>query len=296
MEPSQEIQAVENSNPMQSQQMTAAAQAMAGTSFDPAYQTNMLQAQVVTAKTYARNLAKVKKEVIEEFSDPNLAENSLYRYPKGGQQVEGLSIRSAEAIAYAMGNIEYGVIEVEQTETDILLEAFAWDIERNVRRSIRWRVPMKRTTRQGTTNLTDERDRYEMMANMGSRRVRAMLLALIPVAIQTLAVNTIRETLINSGRLLSPENLNKLMTAFAKRGITDQHLQKFLGHPLEQLTVQDALNLSCVSQSIAHGIGKAEDFFPGFIAPKKENAHQKGTTAPSESTSRITEKLRSNQS
>lgn len=43
-----------------------------------------------------------------------VAENAVYQYPKGGQKVQGPSIRLAEVIARNWGNIDYGIIELDQ--------------------------------------------------------------------------------------------------------------------------------------------------------------------------------------
>ncbi len=40
------------------------------------------------------------------------------------------------------------------------MEAFAWDLETNSKRTVVFNVPHKRVTKRGTTNLTDPRDIY----------------------------------------------------------------------------------------------------------------------------------------
>ena len=50
--------------------------------------------------------------ILNAFTRPTLAEQSQYQYSKGGSDVSGPSIRSAEAIAQLWGNIEFGFREI----------------------------------------------------------------------------------------------------------------------------------------------------------------------------------------
>lgn len=278
-------QVIESSNPMQ--QMLASGNNIldAANQHDLLSKASMLQVQVQVAKQYERNLDKVRVEVVSLCQMPQLAEKAMYAYPRGGQVVAGPSIRLIEAIAQVMGNIEYGIVELQQTDKEVLLEAFAWDIEKNVRRSMRWTVPMERSTRKGSYALTDQRDRYEMMANMGMRRVRACLMAVIPATIQEIAIETVQTTLRNHGRLITPEQQGRMLEAFSGYGVERGHIEKYLGHRLDKLSAQEAMNLKMICDSLEAGIGKPSEFFVGVVAGKAEGKSQ------NESVSRINEKL-----
>ncbi|MFK0573964.1 hypothetical protein, partial [Endozoicomonas sp.] len=212
----------------------------------------------------------------------------MYAYPRGGKVVTGASIRLIEQLAACLGNFEYGIVELEQTEKEVLLEAFAWDIESNVRRSMRWTVPMERSTRQGSYALSDQRDRYELMANMGMRRVRACLMALIPYSMQQVAIDTIKNTLANHSKLLSPEHQGRMLEAFARFGVERRHIEQHLGHDLSKLSLQEAINLKSISESLEAGVGKPSDFFGSFVDKSAEKEKKKPAN---ESVNRINEKL-----
>ena len=279
---------IESSNPMQDL-MNGGAAMMSGTAgqHDLISKANMVQVQVQVAKQYPRDWNRVRTQIVQQCQIPELAEVAMYAYPRGGKVVSGASIRLVEVMAAAMGNIDYGIVELGRKDDEVLLEAFAWDIEQNVRSFKRWTVPMVRTTRQGTYTLSDERDRYEMMANMGMRRVRSCLMSLIPPHIQQAGINAVNETLVNHSKLLSPEHQGRMLEAFGQHGVERQHIEKYLGHELSKLSRQEAINLSMISQSLSAGVGKPSDFFAGFV--DKSAAAEKPAN---ESVSRVQEKLK----
>ncbi len=275
---------IESSNPMQ-ELLTSGNNALAGShQHDLLAKATMLHTQVQVAKQYERRLSKIRAKVIEYCQMPELAEVAMYAYPRGGQTVHGPSIRLVEQIAACMGNIEYGIVEIEQTEKEILLEAFAWDIEENVRRSMRWTVPMERSTKRGSYALTDQRDRYEMMANMGMRRVRACLMALIPYPILQVAIETVQTTLANHSRLINPQAQGRMLEVFAGFGVDRRHIEQYLGHKLDKLSVQEGMNLKSICESLEAGMGKPSDFFASFVDKSEAKPEN-------ESVNRINEKL-----
>ena len=73
-----------------------------------------VQAAVFMAKRFPRDENFALARINQSCQRRGLAEKAIYTYPKGGQNVTGPSIRLAEAIAQAWGNIQSGVVELEQ--------------------------------------------------------------------------------------------------------------------------------------------------------------------------------------
>ena len=69
--------------------------------------------------------------------------------PRGGQSVEGPSIRLAETLAQEWGNIQYGIRELSQSNGESTVEAFAWDIQTNTRQVKVFQVPHVRYSKKG---------------------------------------------------------------------------------------------------------------------------------------------------
>jgi len=139
-----------------------------------------VQAQVIMAKRFPRDEIEIFNKVMKACSRKSLAEVSQYVYPKGGTTIQGPSIRLAETLARLWGNMLYGLQELSRHDGWSEMESFAWDLETNTRRSIRFNVPHTRYTKKGSYDLEDPREIYEMTANMGARRVRACILGIIP--------------------------------------------------------------------------------------------------------------------
>ena len=136
-------------------------------------QAQEVQGAIVMAKKFPRDEYDAMERIKRTCQRATLAEQAIYSYPRGGQTVMGPSIRLAEALAQNWGNIDYGVIELEQKNGSSEMMAYAWDLESNTRVTKIFTVEHKRDTRKGTYQLTDSRDIYEATANFGARRMRA---------------------------------------------------------------------------------------------------------------------------
>lgn len=220
-----------------------------------------VQAAIFLARQFPRDMAAVERKLMDACSRVSLAEGALYAYPRGKELVTGPSIRLAEAIAQAYGNLTYGIKELEQRPGESVVQAFAWDIENNVRHEKVFSVPHKRKTKQGTYALDDPRDIYELVANNGARRLRSCILGAIPGDLVEACVKRCEETLKRgSGRPLS-ERIAAMVEAFGKRGIGRDQLDKYLGRKIDTATENDVLKLSKIYKSIADGVSKPHEFF-----------------------------------
>lgn len=243
-----------------------------------------VQAQLVYAANRPRNEQRAVDRMLNAFQRPSLAQVSVYQYARKGSDITGLSIRAAEAMAMAWGNMDFGLRELEQKPGESTVEAYAWDLETNVRRAITFRVPHYRDTKKGRIKLEDSRDIYELVANQGSRRVRACILAVIPRDIQ----ETVQEQVTNTMRAsfeITPEYLKKWLDAFAKFGVTKEQLEARIQRRLDTITPAQMMGLVNVYNSLKDGIGRVEDFFevkpeekPATLAEKAKAAEVKRGT------------------
>ena len=219
-----------------------------------------VQAQLVYAASRPRNEQRAVDRMLNSFQRQSLAEVSVYQYARGGSDITGLSIRAAEAMAMAWGNMDFGLRELEQKPGESTVEAFAWDLETNVRRSITFRVQHYRDTKRGRVKLEDSRDIYEMVANQGSRRVRACILAVIPRDIQEAVMDQVKNTLMASFDI-TPEYLKKWLAAFKKFGVTKDQIEARIQRRLDTITPAQMTGLVNIYNSLKDGIGTVADFF-----------------------------------
>lgn len=231
-----------------------------------------VQAQYVIAKKFPRDEHAAYLRIMKSCERPFLAEQAMYIYPKGGASVTGPSIRLAEAIAQAWGNVDCGVREISQADGMSVAEAYAIDLETNTRIVKTFHVPHTRDTKQGKKRLTDSRDIYEAVANQGARRLRACILAVIPGDVVDAAVAQCEKTL-RSSDVPMEDQIRKLVLAFDELGVKTEHLETRLGHKLDATIPQEIVTLRGIYKSIKDGMADRSQFFD--IASKaRESARE----------------------
>lgn len=223
-----------------------------------------VQAKLAFAAGRPRNPIQAVDRMLTAFQRPSLASVGLYQYARGGTDITGLSIRAAEAMAMSWGNMDFGLRELEQRQGESTVEAYAWDLETNVCRTIIFRVPHFRDTKQGRKKLEDSRDIYELVANQGSRRVRACILAVLPRDVQEAVEKQIAETM-KATFDITPEYLKQWLEVFAKFGVSKEQIEKRLQRKYESITPAQMMGLVNIYNSLKDGIGTVSDFFE--VAP-----------------------------
>ncbi|MEB9422718.1 hypothetical protein P4I85_15110 [Bacillus cereus] len=225
-------------------------------------QAQEVQMAMYVAKNFPRDTYDAFQRIMKECERKLVAENAVYQYPKGGQKVQGPSIRLAEVIARNWGNIDYGIIELDQKDGESSMMAYAWDLETNTRQTKIFTVKHERKAKGKTNKLTDSRDVYELTANMGTRRMRACILGIIPGDIVDAAVQKCNDTLINGQKEPLEDRLRKALDAFKKDfGVTKEMIEDSFQLNIDAFTEHDFVKLGRIYTSIREGVGKKEDFF-----------------------------------
>ena len=233
-------------------------------------QSSEVQSAMIIAKNFPRDETAAIVRLVKSCKRQGLAECAMYSYPKGKTVVTGASIRLAEAMAQAWGNIDYGLIELEQKSGESSVMAYAWDLESNTRRSMVFQVPHIRSTREGNRLLTDPRDIYELVANQGARRVRACILGVIPGDVQDVAVAQCEATLaVGSGKSLD-ERIRDMVLKFAELSVSQAMLEARLQHPVTACTSQMIVSMQKIYLAIRDGVSKREDWFDANAGAKME--------------------------
>ncbi len=219
------------------------------------------QGKLVIAKRFPRDQARAYSAIIDACKRPGLAEEACYSFPRGGQTVSGPSIRLAEMLAANWGNIDYGIRELSRKEGVSEMEAYCWDLETNTMSSQKFTVRHIRDTRGGGVKLTDERDIYELTANMGGRRLRARILAIIPADLVQAAVDECSKTMAGGAELPIGDRIRNMVTAFKALGVTPELIEKKVGHKLDAMTGEELADLRKIHNSIRDGVSKIGDWF-----------------------------------
>lgn len=248
---------------------------------------------IMAAKRFPRDKFTALNNILDSCQRFTLAEKAEYAFPRGNQTVKGPSIRLAEVIAQAWGNLDFGVVELERRDGESIMQAYCWDLETNVRRSQNFNVAHSRDVNVGGKKvkkpLTDERDIYEMTANQGSRRVRSCILSVIPGDVTEKAQEMCHRVIAagKSGKTKNDRILD-LVRAFDKNGVPQSAIEKRLGHKMDHCTEEEIADLVAIGNSIHDGASKRTDWFDlgegvqseatkdlnEKFAPKKESAEQ----------------------
>ena len=261
---------------------------------------NSVLASIWIAKQFPRDLAEVTLRMKQACAQPKLAQSATYSYPRGNTTVTGPSIRLAEALIGAWGNAEAGWKEVARhwdpkgadgngcNVSECL--AYCFDKETNVRREIAFSVPHtrdknetdskgKKTGKMLRVALDNERDVYELCANMASRRIRACILQVLPGWLTDEALEAVKNTQESGFKRDKADILRSLEANFLAYGVTRALLETKLGHKLEEMTVNELRDLSNIYNGIVDGMVRVKDVFPADDQPAKEPALPK-TPAP----------------
>lgn len=231
-------------------------------------QAQEVQAAMIVAKRFPRDEKASADRILSACQRPTLASNAMYEYPRGGTTVTGPSIRLAEALAQNWGNIDFGIIELEQKNGESQVMSYAWDLETNTRQSKIFSVPHIRHTQKGDTPLTDPRDIYEMVANQGARRLRACILGVIPGDVIEMAQHQCEVTLKSSNKDPLDVRIKNMVEAFKSDfNITEDGLKNYIGKNVDAFSEGDVIRLGKVYRSLKDGVIGSE-YFTEKMAPQ----------------------------
>jgi hypothetical protein len=251
-----------------------------------------VQAAMVVAKRFPRDATKAFNSIMQACKRKGLAEAALYAYPRGGTTVTGPSIRMAEVLAQCWGNMDFGIIELEQRKGESSVMAYAWDLETNTRQSKVFQVRHERAVGKGQNQrlvpLSDPRDIYEMCANQGARRLRACILGVIPGDVVDAAIDECDRTMKGNNKEPLADRARKMIVAFAEFSVTQAMIEQRLGHKVEAINETEMVSLRKIYTSIKDSMTAREAWFQVGDAPATSDSAKPRAQA-------IAEKLKGSQ-
>lgn len=227
---------------------------------------NRIQSAYLMAKRFPRNEEAAIARIHRECQRFELAEESLWSFPRAGQKLEGPTVRLMEVIAQAWGNLNFGVQELENVEGAdgySIIEGYCTDLETNNHTSKTFKVYHKlRLKNGGMKFLEDPRDVYEHVANMGARRMRSAIQAVIPRYVVDGAVDIVRKTikLGPDGKSLK-ERIDLMVLKFSEVGVTVEMLERKLGHPVKETVADELVDLTAIYNTVKKEHGRRADIF-----------------------------------
>jgi len=236
-----------------------------------------VQALVISAKRFPRDQRAAFDSIMQACARPSLAEEAEYAYPRGGETVCGPTIRLLEVCAQNWGNIKSGFKILSSTPESSEVEVFAWDLQTNAHESITIQVRHVRDSKaKGKLAVTDERDIYEVVANVAARRKRKCLEGLIPGDIVEAARQECAKTLGTMAE--KKERVTAMIKAFQdEHRVTRDDIERRIGKRIEAMTTPEFIQLKKIFVSLRDRMSHVTDWFPQVLDPEKIKKTQENT-------------------
>lgn len=221
-----------------------------------------VQAAVVVAQNVPRDMLRAENEMKQACGRIEMAKVAFYAVPNRGN---GPSVHLARELARIFGNVQYGVHELRRDDAAGMseIQAFAWDVQTNVRSTRTFVVPHARMARRERQALTDLGDIYSNNQNQGARALRECIFSALPRWFVDTAVGICRRTLETgeSGVPLS-EQITSMVKAFDELGIDQKRIEAERGRQRGAWHAGDVADLRVAYQTISNDRARADDLFP----------------------------------
>ena len=236
------------------------------------------QGKLVIAKRFPRDEVAAFAKAMEACQRPAMAEKAFYSFPRGGQKVEGPTIRFAEELARCWGNIDYGIKELSQDDGKSEMQAYAWDLETNAQSVQNFTNPHQREVGKKMQTLTSQRDIYENNANMATRRLRSRILAILPSWFVEECIAECKRTIAGNNDTPLIDRVKKMVLQFAKLGVTQEQIEARLKRKIDTMTIDDFTDYIGIYNAIKNGESKVADWFEAEkVASELTDALKGGT-------------------
>lgn len=219
------------------------------------------QGKLVIAKRFPRDEVAAYAKAMQACQRPTMAAKAFYSFPRGGQTVEGPTIRFAEELARCWGNIDYGIKELSQDEGKSEMQAYAWDLETNAQSVQNFTNPHQREQGKKMVTLTSQRDIYENNANMATRRLRSRILAILPSWFVEDAIAECKKTLAGKNDTPLIDRVKNMVVQFAKLGVTQNQIERRLKKKIDTMNADDFTAFIGIYNAIKQGESKIADWF-----------------------------------
>ena len=219
------------------------------------------QGKLVIAKRFPRNEIDAFAKVMTACQRKSLAKKAFYSYPRGGETVQGPTIRFAEELARCWGNLDYGIKELSQGNGNSEMQAYCWDLETNTMSVQNFTNPHRKEVKGDIKELTSLRDIYENNANMAARRLRARILAVLPSDLVDEAIRECRKTLTGNNETPLIDRVKNMTVQFGKIGVTQEMIEGRLKRKIETMTSEDFTDYIGIYNSLKENNSKISDWF-----------------------------------
>lgn len=250
-------------------------------------QAEMLQAinrsevdiQVATAKQYPRDIHRSLNNIqtIATMSEKT-AQDCFYALKKGGDVIEGVSVRLAEIIAGQWGNLRVQTRIIGNDGKTITAQGICHDLETNFATSVE--VKRRITDKNGKTY---SEDMQVVTGNAASAiAFRNAVLKVVPKAITDNVIQEIKKVAIGKSKDIETSRKN-LVEYFGKLGVSKAQILAYLQvSRMEDITAEMVFQLRGLANALKEGTTTLQENFTDTQSESKsiaDKARQKSEDA-----------------
>jgi hypothetical protein len=241
-----------------------------------------IEARWIVAMRQPRSWDKVRLDLLRECERPGFAESAMFSIKRGRKKnqatghwednmVEGLTIRFAEAAMRSMGNLSAEPTVVYDDNDKRIVRVTVMDLESNVtyvEEFVMRKVVERKELREGQASLGERFNAYgdrvhlveatdddvaQKQAVLASKAIRNSVLRLLPGDYRDDCIRRIAETktaVVNK----DPDKAKRdILEAFHRLGVGPDAIATYLGHPLEQTTPAELVELRGIFAAVREG-------------------------------------------
>lgn len=219
--------------------------------------------QISTAKKYPRNLKKFRQDAMSmATADAETAASCFYKLKRGKGEdakiIEGPSVRLAEIVANAWGNMRYGARIIDEGEKAVTAQGVAHDLEKNVGSTIE--VSRRITTKDGR-RFGD--DMVQVTKNAAcSIALRNAIFKTVPFTYAKQVYEQAKKVAVGGAKTIL-ERRQSMLEAFSKISVAkDQVLTYLEKSSIEEIGLSEIELMIGVFTAIKDGDTTIEQTFP----------------------------------
>jgi hypothetical protein len=232
--------------------------------------------QISTAKRFPRSVANVLRDATEMATiDIDTAESCIYHLPRAGDTIPGPSIRLAEIVGCAWGNLRYGARIIGEQGDFIVAQGVCHDLEKNTAATVE--------VQRRIVNKYGKKFNIDMIGVTGmaacSVALRNAILRVIPRAYVNKIYNSARTVAVGDAQTLS-DRRSKVVSYFTQTlGVTmDRFLARLGRTGVEEINLADLEMLTGIKTAIKQGDAKIDEAFPPIESEKKHSGDSEAFT------------------
>lgn len=233
-----------------------------------------VQSALLIAKKFPRDETAAYNRIMTSCKRISLANQAIYNLPISGKNQSGPSIRLAEVLAQAWGNLKFGFHEYGREDGKSSCKAYCHDLETNTNSEIDFEVEhyieIGKKENKSKKWISDPAEIDRLVANRGSKKLRQCILKVIPPDIVEDAMNQCKDTIKKGDGSPISDRARKMVVAFGVLGVTQDMIEKRLGHAVDLIDADELVDLTAIYKALIDKAASRSYYFDTGEEPQKE--------------------------